>query len=245
MPAWAALWQVAEYSDRPGLSSVLRMWTMIFRYFDAIGSIEPGGPPERPTNSDYTSQGSSVPMIKFKLPALKDSGCCAFAAFLVVSAVSLSSNAAPPQLPTWPQKFDIGGPETATFGFIVTQPGPVAIDIQTNGAPVVATLQGAVPRAAEQGGSGTLHLVYQVTPQNLQVSALWTVHIVLVPPAAAAGARAGGTIVVHAPPVNPAAAQALLDKANAQAQSSRQAVAQRRQDPQAAAAQAAQRDAVL
>jgi hypothetical protein len=192
-----------------------------------------------------TSQGSSVPMRTFKLSALLNSGYCAFAAFLVVGTVSLSSSAAPLQLPTWPQKFDIGGPEAATFGFIVTQPGPVAIDIQTNGAPVVATLQGAVPRAAEQGGSGTLHLAYQVTPQNLQVSALWTVRIMLVPAAAAAGARAGGTIVVHAAPVDPAAAQAQLAKANAQAQSSRQAMEQRRRDPQAAAARAAEMDAVL
>jgi hypothetical protein len=191
-----------------------------------------------------TNQGSSVLMKTFKLSALR-CGYRGVAAYLVVSAVSLSSSAAPLPLPTWPQKFDIGGPESATFGFMVTQPGPVAIDVQTNGAPVVATLQGAVPRAAEQGGSGTLHLAYQVTPQNLQVSAVWTVRIALIPPAAAAGARAGGTIVVHAPLVDPAAAQALLDKANPRAQASLQARAQQRRDPQALATQAAQMDAVL
>jgi hypothetical protein len=194
---------------------------------------------------DSRNQGSSVSMRTFKLSALLCGGYCRVAAFLVVSAVSSSSSAAPLQLPNWPQKFDIGGPESATFGFIVTQAGPVAIDIQTNGAPVVATLQGAVPRAAEQGGSGNLHLAYQVSPQDLQAGALWTVRIVLVPPAAAAGARAAGTIVVHVPPVDPAAAQVLLDKANAQAQASRQTVAQRRPDPQAAAAQAAQMDTAL
>jgi hypothetical protein len=61
---------------------------------------------------------------------------------------------------------------------MVTQPGPVTIYIQTTGAPVVATMQGVLPRAAEQGGTGTLHLAYQVSPQDLQVGALWTVRMV-------------------------------------------------------------------
>jgi hypothetical protein len=45
------------------------------------------------------------------------------------------------QAPTFPQKFDVRGPELASFGFAVTQPGPVTVDVQGQGVPVLVTLQ--------------------------------------------------------------------------------------------------------
>src|SRR5215469_17482591 len=60
---------------------------------------------------------------------------------------------------TWPQKFTVAGPEVKSFGFPVTQPGPVTVDLQVQGAPVAVSVQGA-PQPLQQQGSGTLHFAY-------------------------------------------------------------------------------------
>ena len=62
------------------------------------------------------------------------------------------------QVPTWPQKFDIQGPESDSFGFAVTQPGPIVVDVQSQGAPVAVTLQGAAPQPISQQGAFGLRL---------------------------------------------------------------------------------------
>jgi hypothetical protein len=177
--------------------------------------------------------------------SVRPHACVTMVALFVLGAATLMANADPLPLPGWPQKFDIGGPESANFGLVVMQPGAVVVDIQTNGAPVVATLHGATPQAGQQAGSGNLHLVYQVTARDLQISPFWTIQVALVPPAAAAGARASGTVMVHAPPLDPAAVQALLAKANAQTQASAQALKHAQMGLQAQASRAAQMDSVL
>jgi hypothetical protein len=78
---------------------------------------------------------------------------------------------APPQqgqLPTFPQKFDLQGPESRSFGFAVTQPGPVVVDVQAAGAPVIVTLLGLASPPIMQQGSGHVHLTVQVTPPDVQ-----------------------------------------------------------------------------
>ena len=157
-----------------------------------------------------------------------------------------SASAGPLQLPTWPQKFEVTGPESASFGFIMTQPGRVAIDVRASGAPIVASLLGPLGRAAEQSGSGSVRLAYEVTARDLQTSQVWTIRVRLAEPAAAAGgAHAGGMVVARYPSVDPAAAQALLDKMAAQRNVAEQSAAQRSRDPQAAAAVTAKMDAAL
>ena len=72
------------------------------------------------------------------------------------------------QLPTFPQKFDVQGPESDSFGFAVTQPGPVVVDVQVQGAPVIVTLQGPAPQPISQQGTGQIRLTYNATPQDVQ-----------------------------------------------------------------------------
>lgn len=82
------------------------------------------------------------------------------------------------QLPTFPQKFDVQGPESDSFGFAVTQPGPVVVDVQNQGAPVIVTLQGPASQPISQQGAGQVRLAYTVTPQDIQNGVLLSlIHI--------------------------------------------------------------------
>ncbi|MEO5954594.1 MAG: IPT/TIG domain-containing protein [Nitrospiraceae bacterium] len=112
------------------------------------------------------------------------------------------------QAPTWPQKFDVQGPESDSFGFAVTQPGVVIVDVQAQGAPVILTLQGPVPQPISQQGAGQVRLTYTVTPQDVQKGVLWGVQIRLAHPASPQlGGRASGAVMVQHPPVNQAVVQ--------------------------------------
>lgn len=112
------------------------------------------------------------------------------------------------QLPTYPQKFEVKGPEVDSFGFAVTQPGPVVVEVQSQGAPVIVTLQGLASQPMSQQGTGPVRLSYMVTPQDVQSGPLWRVQIRLAQPAPPQlGGRADGMINIQYPPVN----QATLD----------------------------------
>lgn len=106
------------------------------------------------------------------------------------------------QLPAWPQQWDVNNrePYSATFG--ITQPGIVTVDVQAQGAPVVISLLGATPQPVQQqSGSGPIRLTYQVTPADVQRSALWQVRIALIQPSGPP-AQAAGTIAVQHPPAD-------------------------------------------
>lgn len=121
------------------------------------------------------------------------------------------------QLPAFPQKFDVQGPEFDSFGFAVTQPGPIVVEAQSQGAPVIVTLQGAVPQPISQQGAGQVRLTYTVTPQDVQKGVLWGVQIRLAQPAPPQqGGRAAGSVMVQHPPVNQAAVQQALQVLTAQ-----------------------------
>lgn len=127
------------------------------------------------------------------------------------------------QLPSWPQKFDVQGPEADSFGFAVTQPGSVIVDVQATGATVLVTLlrQGTAP--VQQQGSRLVRLTYQVTPQDVQKGVLWAVQVRLaqpIPPPP--GARASGTVMVQSPLANQAVAQAQANALVTQRQAIRQ-----------------------
>ena len=136
------------------------------------------------------------------------------------------------QLPAYPQKFDVQGPERDSFGFAVTQPGPVVVEVQSQGAPVIVTLQGPAPQPISQQGSGQIRLTYNVTAQEVQQSVLWGLQIRLAQPAPPAqGGRASGMVNVQHPPVNQAAVQQAVQAMTAQqkqpsAQEQQQAAAQ-------------------
>jgi hypothetical protein len=142
-----------------------------------------------------------------------------------------------PQLPTWPQRFEVRGPETAAFGFAVTQPGSIVVDVQWQGPPLRVALEG--PSRLEQTGAGRVVLKAQVTPQAVQQGAsLWSVSIALQNPGPA---PAVGQISVQHPQVNEAVArraaearrhsvtQQQLDQAHAQTEARlKQAIASRK-----------------
>ena len=129
-----------------------------------------------------------------------------------------SSAQANAQLPTFPQKFEVQGPEADTFGIAVAQPGPVVVDVQAQGAPLIVTLQSPGGQPITQPATGTLRMNYTVTPQDVQRSLFWQVQIRLAQPMPPQlGGKAAGTVNVQYPPVN----QALLQQA-VQAQAAQQ-----------------------
>lgn len=104
-------------------------------------------------------------------------------------------------VPAFPQKFEVRGPENASFAFAVTQPGPVVVDVQWQGAPLRAVLVG--PNAVQQQGTGRLVLNYTVTPQDLQKGTLWTINLSALTPNPTVAAT--GQINLRSPPADAAA----------------------------------------
>jgi hypothetical protein len=111
----------------------------------------------------------------------------------------------PPTLPTWPQQFAVTAPARASFGFMVTQPGPVTVDVTVRGAPVTVTLVGPAGQPVQQTGTGQVHLGYAVSAQELQGGLLWSLYIAVAVPGN--GAQAGGSVVVLEPPIDAQRAQ--------------------------------------
>jgi hypothetical protein len=113
-------------------------------------------------------------------------------------------------LPTWPQSFELADRRPAGFGFAVTQPGPIVVEVETRGAPVVVALKGA--RVLEKAGTGRVQLEYVVTPQDILQSPYWSVRIALQnAPATGTQALAGGSVNVRTPPVDVAGLEARLN----------------------------------
>ena len=134
------------------------------------------------------------------------------------------------QLPTWPQKFKVQGPEVQSFGFPVTQPGPITVEVQAQGAPLSVSLQSSGGQPITRPATGALRMNYNVTPQDVERSLFWTVQIRLAqlrPPQQ--GGLATGTVNVQHPPVNHQQVQAALathQQAVQQQQTQRQTEAQ-------------------
>ncbi len=121
------------------------------------------------------------------------------------------------QLPTFPQTFDVQGPIANSFGFAVTQPGLIVVDVQGKGAPLSVVLQGPAAQPIAQQGAGLIRLSYTVTPQDLRMGFLWNVQIRLTNPAVSGqGGRASGSINIQFPPVDQAALQKAVQSMAAQ-----------------------------
>ncbi len=125
------------------------------------------------------------------------------------------------QLPTWPQKFAIEDRQPASFGIVVTQPGQLLVDVQWQGPPLEAALQGPSAQPIVQRGQGQVRLAHQVTQQDVQKGNLWTVRLTLVPNTKG---QASGQVTVQHPPVDEAQAEAAVRTRLAQRQSQPDAV---------------------
>jgi hypothetical protein len=142
------------------------------------------------------------------------------------------SAAKPMQEPSWPQKFNVRGPETDSFGFAVTQPGPIIIDVQSQGPPITVTLRGPGLSPHMERGAGSVRLTHQVAAQDVAQGMFWSISIGLQQPGPA---QAVGQVMVQHPPADPAKVQAAVA---AQQQSVQQQAAQRQATMQQAGAQA-------
>jgi hypothetical protein len=124
-----------------------------------------------------------------------------------------------PQAITFPRKFEVLGPEVETLGFAVTQPGPLAIDVQAEGAPILVTLQSADGKPITQPTQGgALRLNVNVTPEDVRRSLFWTVQVRLAQPMPPKqGGRAAGSVNVFSPPVDGPTVQRAIEAASNQA----------------------------
>jgi hypothetical protein len=105
----------------------------------------------------------------------------------------------------------VQGDRVGFFDFAVTQPGPIMVDVQVEGAPVIVTLQSPGGQPMMQRGIGTLRLNYNVTPPDIQRNLFWQVQIrswceedCL---KAANQRRSVGTVMVQHPPIDQGAVQ--------------------------------------
>jgi hypothetical protein len=124
------------------------------------------------------------------------------------------------KLPIFPQKFDVQGPESDSYGFAVTQAGPIVVDVTAQGAPIVVTLQSPGGQPVTQQGSGNVRVSYNATPQDVQRSLFWTVLVRAWCEddcrVANKRPRATGSVTVQHPPVNDAAVQQAIQTMTAQ-----------------------------
>lgn len=132
----------------------------------------------------------------------------------VAPALKASSQSMP-KLSTFPQKFDLQGAGVDSFDFAVTQPGPIMVDVQVQGTPVIVTLQSPGGQPIMQRGIGNLRLNYNVTPPDIQRNLFWQVQIrswceedCL---KAAIQQRSIGSVMVQRPPVDQGAVQRAMD----------------------------------
>jgi hypothetical protein len=141
-----------------------------------------------------------------------------FAALCLLASVQGARAQETEAPPSWPRQFSVQGPEVASFGFVLTQPGPIVVDIQVDGAPVLASLDGPTQSVAQQQGSGSLRLVHTATPNEVQNSAVWIVGVKLAEPGRNV---AKGIVNVQHPPVDQARVLAATRAFKAQAQARR------------------------
>ena len=116
------------------------------------------------------------------------------------------------KLSTFPQKFEVQGDRPGVFDFAVTQPGPVLVDVQVQGAPVIVMLQSPGGQPMTQRGIGNLRLNYNVTPADVQRNLFWQVQIRSwceedCLKAAANQQRSQGSVMVQHPQVDQGAVQ--------------------------------------
>jgi hypothetical protein len=137
--------------------------------------------------------------------------------------------AAHPAEPVWPLKVELLPRERESHAFYVTQAGPVKVQLQISGAPVVLSLRRPDGRVVERTGSGELVIDDTATAVDLARGVVWGIGLraaqepppaPLVPGLKPPPARplATGTLLVQHPAASPVALQAGLAKLRADLQ---------------------------
>jgi len=78
---------------------------------------------------------------------------------------------------SWPQKFDVVAGEPSSFAFVASQPGPISVTVQSQGAPITVSLSGPLTQPVEKSGTGTVKLDYAATVNDVGRGSLWHVQI--------------------------------------------------------------------
>ena len=151
----------------------------------------------------------SIALLFGNLPA----GCASVGPDVTTRAVPVKPAPTAPSQPiaklsTFPQKFDLQGAGVDSFGFAVTQPGPITVEVQAQGAPVIVTLQSPGGQPMTQRGTGNVRLNYNVTPPDVQRNLFWQVQIrSWCEEDCLKAGRSVGSVMVQSPPVDQAAVQ--------------------------------------
>src|SRR5438132_13584799 len=100
--------------------------------------------------------------------ALTESGC--FALVMGLSALVLgfpsaatepargASGQSGPQLVAFQRSFSVLPREAEAFALVVTEPGPITIDVRYEGQPIKVTLQGPLGQPQVNGGRGRIQI---------------------------------------------------------------------------------------
>ena len=110
-----------------------------------------------------------------------------------------------PKEPSWPQPFQVLQGENASFGFVVSQPGPISVNVTSQGTPVSVELSGPIAQPIRKSGTGAINITVAATAADVQKSEIWLVRISAASPAQPMKNRApqvvaSGTISVQHPP---------------------------------------------
>ncbi len=87
---------------------------------------------------------------------------------IVLASVVAAARTQMPHEPTWPQPFQVVQGESTSFGFLVTQPGPITVDVTSQGAPISVTLSGPLAQSIARAGTGSITIAYSATPTDVQ-----------------------------------------------------------------------------
>ena len=122
-----------------------------------------------------------------------------------IFALAPAASAQAPKEPSWPQTFQVLQGENASFGFVVSQPGPISVSVNVQGAPVSVELSGPIAQPMLKSGTGAINITIAATTADVQKSEIWLVRISPVNLAQpgqnhAPQAVASGTISVQHPP---------------------------------------------
>ncbi len=127
--------------------------------------------------------------------------------------------------PSRPLRFELLAGERESAGFAVTAPGPIKIQVQAQGVPLIVSLRRPDGRTVERQGSGSIVIDDAASAADIARGVLWGVGVRAAqeaPPLAGDGRRAppravaGGTLSVQHPLADAAQVQAVLKRTAAE-----------------------------
>jgi hypothetical protein len=79
--------------------------------------------------------------------------------------------------PRWPQRFELGAGERTGFGFVVGQPGRIAVSVQWQGVPLVVRLVKPDGSSVDKQAAGSASIEYTATVDDVKRGVLWGVSL--------------------------------------------------------------------